>query len=156
MSTRQLIVRLVFPIAILLSFCVTKWSYADVVDAVDVVAYGFPLIHSMPAFHTSMATQYFVFEMAVDFAVYFAAVTLLVFGVNRLIPIHVSKLVSGILLSICGLILALFLAVVSGFDDDVYLYNDHQTEVLETGFTFSWKHVQRPDYDRYHPKNPSN
>ena len=70
MVNKKAILNLTLPLTIITFILFTKWWIVDIVDGSDAVMYGFPLIYKSPAFHTSLAEQYFIMEFLIDFLLF--------------------------------------------------------------------------------------
>ena len=79
MINKNRLLSLALPLTIIIFILFSKWWIADVVDASDYIMYGFPLIYKCPAFHTSLAQQYFIMELFIDILAYFSLVFSLLF-----------------------------------------------------------------------------
>lgn len=148
---KLLIQKLVLPLTIISFFGLTKWWYAAVVDAPDYIVYGFPFIYSCPAFHTSMAYQYFVLAYIADILCYFLFWLAAIYSINKIYPVKVKKMVTRILWLISIIILCLTVFWLSFADNIFYLKRDFDIEVLDTGFALGWEHVERPYHPKYNP-----
>lgn len=80
---KTLTLKLVLPLTIILFFGINKWWYVDVIDGTDEIMYGFPFIYTCRAFHTSLASQYFILEYIADLLFYFLIIWLLVFVLHK-------------------------------------------------------------------------
>ncbi|HLO53624.1 MAG TPA: hypothetical protein VK169_05010 [Saprospiraceae bacterium] len=151
---RHLIISLIVPLTIISFWSIGKWWYALPEDAPDTIYTGFPLIYSGPGWHTSFSYQIFITELIIDLLFYFAFWFLIVFLIKRFKQeFKVTKIITfG--LWVATFVLAInqtFLLIVS---DNVYhLKRPYPIQVLETGIEFGWKIPQRPDYDKYFPKD---
>ena len=99
---KTLTLKLVLPLTIILFFVINKWWYVDVIDGTDEIMYGFPLIYTCDAFHTSLASQYFVLEYILDLLVYFLIIWTIVYALYKWFNLKsISKSVFYGLLFIC-------------------------------------------------------
>lgn len=133
---KKTLIHFTLPLTFISFAIATKWWYGIIVDGVDTFFYGFPLIYKCKAFHTSLATQYFLMEALFNFVVYFTfwlAITLLI---KRFWAIHIPKL-----LSISFWVV--FCVLCSGYAYLSYELNDHQysfkrdfdVKIIDSGFT---------------------
>lgn len=90
---RKLSLALVSPLTIILFILFNKCWIVDVVDGTDGIM-CIPFIYKSPAFYTSMAVEYFITELIVDFVIICGIVCL----INKFIfEIKIRKIVSVIL-----------------------------------------------------------
>lgn len=75
----------IFPLTIIIFILFTKWWIVDVVDGTDGIMYGFPFIYKSPTFASSMAEEYFITELIIDFAIYLGAIASIIYLINRFI-----------------------------------------------------------------------
>jgi hypothetical protein len=153
MTLKQLTVRLILPLAIILFGTITKWWYVLPVDAPDTMMVGFPLAFVSDGWHTSMSLQIFIVELLVDFIVYFSFCFLLIFLVNRyLIKISVPKPVTGAVWTISSLIIAVAIWIASFPDQMIKTSRDWEMKVLVTGYKLTWTYQSRPDLSTFKPR----
>lgn len=150
---KQLILKLVLPLTVILFSIFTKWWYVQVVDGPDEMLYGFPLPFVCSGWHTSMSLQFFISEFLLDFLIYFLFLFVVFFCIHRfIVSIKIPKLPAILLWSIAGIILAFSLLVVSNPDNVFYIKRHFEMEIMETGYKFTWKDQARPDFYKYHPE----
>lgn len=152
---KQLLLKLILPLTLLSFTGFTKWWYALVVDAPDYVMYGFPFIYSCPAFHTSLAYQYFILEFLADILCYFSFWFLIVYAINKKFPLRIKKAVSITLWILAVLVITPPLGLQLLLGDNVYRFKrDFDIEVFETGYTVApgWIYVERPYHEKYNPE----
>ncbi|RDI05459.1 hypothetical protein [Flavobacterium sp. AG291] len=152
---KQLILKLTLPLTLISFAGFTKWWYVLVVDAPDYVMYGFPFIYSCPAFHTSMAYQFFIMEFFADILCYFSFWFLIIYAISKKFPLRIKKAVSITLWIIAALIITPPLGLHLLLGEDVYYFKrNFDIEVLETGVApiHSWKYMPRPYHKKYNPE----
>lgn len=150
---RHLILSLIVPLAIISFWCIGKWWYALPQDAPDTMYTGFPLIYSGAGWHTSLSYQIFIIELIIDILAYFVFWFLIVFLIKRFKKeFKVPKIITfG--LWITTFILLIIQTVLLTVSDNVYhLKRPYPIQVLETGIEFGWEIPERPDYNKYFPK----
>lgn len=145
------ILNLAVPLTIILFILLTKWWIVQVVDAGDCIAYGFPLIYKSPAFHTSMAEQYFITELLFDLLVYFLVIVALLLAVNKyLSQIKFKKSLSLVLYIIAGLLVSIQVIFSTIFETNFLIKRDFDIEVKQTGIKFYFYENERDTYNQLH------
>lgn len=121
---KKLTLLLVIPLTIIAFTFLTPYSIVEIIDYPDTVVLGYPFIYEAPAFHTSMASQFFILPLLADLLIYFTVVYIIIALINRVRKINLPKFISIPLLTIATLSLAikLFLMFV--------LYNDNRYELM--------------------------
>lgn len=112
-------------------------------------------LYACPAFHTSLAYQFFILELFADILCYFTFWFLIFYAINKKFPLRIKKIVSITLWFLTALIITPPLGLHLLLGDDVYhLKRDFDIEVFETGYTAApgWIHVQRPYHEKYNPE----
>jgi len=136
----KLIFRLTLPLTLISFGIITKWSYGIAIDAKDVFFYGFPMIYKCEGFHTSLSTQYFLTEMAVNLLTYFAFWLIITLVLNRIWKINIAKRISKIFWIGFG-VLFFGVAYLSNDLDDRYLIKrDFDVKIFDSGFTIFENH----------------
>ncbi|MBZ4036924.1 hypothetical protein K6T82_19300 [Flavobacterium sp. 17A] len=142
--SKQRLVTLTLPLTIILFILFTKWWIVDVIDGSDCVTCGFPLIYKAPAFHTSLAQQFFILEFLVDFLVYFLIVSTLLLLIDKLwIKIKLSKKPLIIIYTIAILLFGIEASFVTVFETSFSIKRDFDIEVKQTGFKFYFSEEER-------------
>jgi len=137
---KKLIFRLTLPLTLISFGIITKWSYGIAIDAKDVFFYGFPMIYKCEGFHTSMSTQYFLTEMAINLLTYFVFWLIITLVLNRIWKINIPKRISKIFW-IGFTVLFLGFAYLSNDLDDRYLIKrDFDVKIFGSGFTVFENH----------------
>jgi hypothetical protein len=150
---KHLILKLILPLTILSFAGFTKWWYALVVDAPDYVMYGFPFIYTCPAFHTSMAKQYFILEFLADTTCYFLFWLVIVYCINRYAVKIIIRKKTAIALWVLSGIIICFNVLLASLEDNIFtLKRNFDIEVFETGYAPGWKYVPRPYHKKYNPE----
>jgi hypothetical protein len=146
---KQLTVRLVIPLTIISFILVTKCWYALIIDGTDEFLYGFPMVYTCKAFHTSMAIQFFVLEFVVDLLVYFSFWFVLVYLVHKYVfEIKLKKLIKIALLTILIVLLAFVILMMNGREKSFYLKRDFDVEIIDTDYIFIWQYQERSNYKK--------
>ena len=90
------IFRLILPLTLISFGVITKWWFGIAIDAKDVFFEGFPLIYKCEGFHTSMSTQYFIFELMINLITYFLFWLVVIFLTTRIwkfnVPLKIVKI----------------------------------------------------------------
>jgi hypothetical protein len=145
---RHLIFRFTLPLTLISFTLITKWWYGIAIDAKDVFFYGFPLIHKCEGFHTSLSTQYFVFEMLVNLLTYFVislAVTLII---NRFWKIIIPGAGAWAFWIGFGIFMSGVVYMSNELDDRFVLKRDFEVKVFDSGFTVL--QIHSTDREKYH------
>lgn len=143
---RQLIFRFTLPLTLVLFGLITKWWYGIAIDAKDVFFYGFPLIYKCEGFHTSMSTQYFLFEMSINLITYFGFCLIITLIINRFWKINISKKIAKIFWIGFGVVFAgiVFLSIEL---NDVYLIKrNFNVKIFDNGSSIM---EMTPDREKY-------
>lgn len=121
---KKLTLLLVIPLTIIAFTFLTPYSIVEVEDVDNLFVLGYPFIYEAPAFHTSLASQFFILPLLADLLIYFTVVYIIIALINRVRKINLPKFISIPLLTIATLSLAikLFLMFV--------LYNDNRYELM--------------------------
>ncbi len=148
------VLKLVLPLTVISFGTFTKWWYALPVDAPDTMFTGFPLAYTCPGWHTSLSLQIFVTEFIIDILFYFLFWFIIVFFISRfLTKLKTNIWVTIILWSISGLFIAFGTLLTANNDNIFYIKRPYEMEVLQTGYEFIWQQTERPDYNKYFPKD---
>ena len=149
MTIQQLTLRLILPLSIVSFGTVTKWWYVLPTDAPDSMMMGFPLAFVSDGWHTSMSLQIFILELVFDFLFYFLIWFLLVILIDRyLVQIKIAKILTGILW-ILSTIIFVFAVWIASFPEQIFeMKRDWNMQVLATGYKLTWKHQDRPDFNK--------
>jgi hypothetical protein len=130
---KQLTLRLVLPLTIILFATVTKWWHVEI-DGPDIILYGFPWPYRGPGLHTSVSTQYFLAELFIDLIFYFCILWLLIFCLNRfskkIIP---GRKLAFLMYTIAALFVAFSVLWAAMPENLWYLYRDFPVKPVETG-----------------------
>ncbi|QKX06030.1 hypothetical protein HN014_14320 [Aquimarina sp. TRL1] len=129
----RLIIRCILPITIISFGVLTQWWYGIVIDGTDTFFYGFPFIYKCRAFHTSMATQYFILEMSIDLGIYFVFWGTICYCINRLRPIRIPRLASQLFWIGFGIFLLAFMYVSKAFNDVYIFKRNFEIKIIDTG-----------------------
>ena len=148
---RKLILTLVFPLTIIVFILFSKWWIVDVIDGTDGIMYGIPFIYKSPAFYTSMAEEYFITELIVDFLIYFGIILGIIYLINRFIfEIKIRKIASVILFIIALILISLELLLACMPENRFSIKRDFDIEVKQTGFEFPFNENDSKEFDNYH------
>ncbi|QEE50043.1 hypothetical protein FUA48_10755 [Flavobacterium alkalisoli] len=132
---KRLILILVIPLTLLSFMFVSKWWLVNVPDGPgEVIMYGFPFIYLAPGFHTSLSNQIFLLPLLGNLLVYFAISFVIIYIINRIKRIVMSKLIiTGIwVITVLPLIFTILIAL---NPDNVYsLKCNCQAQVIKSGF----------------------
>ena len=149
---KSLTFKLVLPLTIISFGTLTQWWYTLPVDAPDTMFNGFPFPFVCEGWHTSMSLQIFVTEFIADLLTYFLFWFILAFCINRFVAqLKIHKAFTVCLWTLSGFIIAFATVLAANKDNLFYVKRPFKMEIMETGFQFSWQHVERPDY-KYHPE----
>lgn len=147
----KLILALVFPLTIIVFILFSKWWIVDVIDGTDGIMYGFPFIYKSPAFYTSMAEEYFITELIVDFIIYFGIISGIFYLVNRFIfEIKIRKIVSIILFIMALPLISLELLIACMPENKFSIKRDFDIEIKQTGFEFPFNENDSKEFGNYH------
>lgn len=147
---KQLIIRIVLPLAIIAFALVTKWWYVLPEDAPDSMLMGFPLAFVGDGWFTSMSLQIFVVEFFIDYLCYFLFCFLLVFLVNRyIIKINLTKTLVRLIWSLAILLVCSWGLLLYVSEKQIKLTRDWKMQVLDSGFKFSMTNKSRPELSNY-------
>ena len=143
---KNLIIRFTLPITILSFVLITKWWYGADLDVKDAFFYGFPMIYKCEGFHTSMSTQYFVLELAVNFIAYFCICLIISLILFKIRQFTVPKKIS--LVFWIGFVVVFTATLYLSYEmKDVYpVSRDFQVKIFDSGFSFL---EQTPDREVY-------
>lgn len=115
-------------------FFLTKWWHLSDMDSWDYMAHGFPMVHSIPCFHTSLCTQYFVKALLINLSVHLVFWGVLVALAKRYISTSVwaKRLAKGV--QYVAITLAVFMGIYVLVFERIYMWEpDYQWEVLDSG-----------------------
>lgn len=144
---KELIFRLTLSLTLISLGIITKWSYGIIVDGTDEFLYGFPLIYKCDGFHTSLSTQYFLTEMAVNLLTYFAFWLIITWVLNRFWNIDIPKLISKIFWIGFGVLFFGFLYLSNDLDDQYELKRDFDVKIFDSGISIFGNHAT--DREKY-------
>jgi hypothetical protein len=152
MTIKNLVFKLVLPLAIVSFGIFTKWWYVLPEDAPDTMMFGFPLAFVSDGWFTSMSHQIFVFELIFDFLVYFIFWFLLTVFINRfLIRIKIPKPITSTLWVCSTILFSMAIWFVSYPEQYFKLRRDWKMKTMVTGYSFIWTSQDRPDFSKYDP-----
>ncbi|TCN52623.1 hypothetical protein D0809_00810 [Flavobacterium circumlabens] len=151
MTNKKVILNLALPLSIITFILFTKWWIADVVDGTDGVMYGFPLIYKSPAFYTSMAEQYFIMELLIDFLFYFAFLSTILFLINIYISeIKIKRNLLRFIYVIAVLLLGVEILFATVFETSFSIKRDFDIKIKQTGFKFYFSNEERNEFNKLH------
>ena len=149
--SKKIFFSFIFPLTIIIFILFTKWWIVDVVDGTDGIMYGFPFIYKSPTFASSMAEEYFITELIIDFTVYLGIITAIIYSINRFVyEFKFKKIVSIFLIVSSSLLVSLELFLALWPDNTISLKRDYEIIVKETGFKFYFNSSERNNFDYYH------
>ena len=141
---RELILKLVLPLTIILFGTITQWKYVIVEDGPDDFLYGFPLSFICNGWHTSLSLQIFVLELLFDFIVYFIFCSTIVILTDKFIKqISVKKYVKIGLYGFATITLLLYGLVFSNPDNIFKIKRDFNYKEIRNGYKFVWQQDKR-------------
>jgi hypothetical protein len=150
---KQLIIKLVLPLAIIAFALVTKWWYVLPDDAPDSMLLGFPLAFVGDGWFTSMSLQIFVVEFIIDYLCYFLLCFSIVFIVNKyIIKIKITKILVSTIWSLAILLVCAWLMIFCVTEKQFKVTRDWKMQVLDGGFTFTITNKSRPELSNYELK----
>ena len=132
---KKYIFRLTLPLTLISFGIITKWSYGIALDAKDVFFYGFPTIYKCEGFHTSMSTQYFLTEMAMNFLTYFIFWLIVTLALNRIWKINIPKRIAKIFWIGFGILFLGFAYMSNDLDDRYLIKRDFDVKIFDSGIT---------------------
>lgn len=142
---KTLTLKLVLPLTIILFFGINKWWYVDVIDGTDEIMYGFPFIYTCRAFHTSLASQYFILEYILDLLVYFLIIWTIVYALYKWFNLKsISKSVFYGLLIICIPIAFTQIVMFVVLDNTFDWIRDFDINFKSSGVNFFFDYKERP------------
>jgi hypothetical protein len=148
---KKILLNFIFPLTIIIFILFTKWWIVDVIDGTDGIMYGFPFIYKSPNFGTSMAENYFITELVIDFGIYFGIVTAIIYLTNKfLFKFEFKKIISILLFISASILTSLELFLVFWPDNQILLKRDDEIIVKETGLKFYFNENERNNFDKYH------
>ncbi len=151
MNNKNRLLTLALSLTIIIFILFTKWWIADVVDGTDGIMYGFPLIYKSPAFYTSMANQYFLMALVIDFFVYFMAVFAFLFLINKFFfEIRLNKKQLLTIYAIATVLFGIEILFATVFESGFLIKRDFDIEVKQTGFKFYLSEEERKIYNKSH------
>lgn len=152
MTIKQLTWRLMLPLTIISFGTLTKWWYVLPVDAPDTLMAGFPFAFVSDGWFTSMSLQLFLLEFSADFVTYFLFWFLLIFFTNRILtPFAIPKILTRILWTWAILTFSFWTLILTNSEKHIKLKRDWDMRVLVTGYKFTWKNTDRPDFSKHYP-----
>lgn len=151
MMSKKRLLTLALPLALILFILFTKWWIVDVIDGSDCVTYGFPLIYKAPAFHTSLAQQFFILEFLVDFITYFFIVFTLLFLIDKFgLKIKLNKKPLIIIYTIAIILFGIEASFATVFETSFSIRRNFDIEIKQTGFKFYFSEEERNIYHKLH------
>jgi hypothetical protein len=132
---KKLIFRLTLPLTLISFGIITKWSYGIAIEAKDVFFYGFPMIYKCEGFHTSMSTQYFLAEMAINLLTYFVVWLIITLILDRYWKIKIAKRIAKIFWIGFGIIFLGFAYMSNDLDDRYLMKRDFDVKIFDSGIT---------------------
>ncbi len=152
MTTRQLLLRFILPIAIISFGTFTKWWYVLPVDAPDTMMVGFPFAFAADGWATSLYLQIFILELVTDFLIYFLFWFVIIIFINRLIiQIKIPNILTGILWILAAILFSCAILIASNPDQEFKIKRDWDMQILVTGYKLTWTYQDRPDFRKFHP-----
>ncbi|WP_272149855.1 hypothetical protein [Tenacibaculum aiptasiae] len=131
----------------------TKWWFGIAIDAKNTFFYGFPLIYKCEGFHTSLSTQYFLIEIAINFLTYFAFWLILTLTINKFWKINIPKLISKIFWIVFGVLFLGFVYLSNDLDDRYLIKRNFEVKIFDSGITFFEIHATNREKYRNEIKN---
>ncbi|WP_026726534.1 hypothetical protein [Flavobacterium sasangense] len=149
--SKKIFLSFIFPLSVIIFILFTKWWIVDVVDGTDGIMYGFPFIYKSPTFASSMAEEYFITELIIDFTVYLGIITAIIYTINRFIyKFKFRKIVFVFLIVSSFLLVSLELFLALWPDNMISLKRDYEIKIKETGLKFYFDSSERNNFDNYH------
>ncbi len=133
--TKQIFFRFTLPLTFLSFEVMNKWWYGVAIDAKDVYMMGFPLIYKSEAFHTSLASQYFLLELSVDLVFYLLMALLVTVIIGQFKSIWIPGILAMIYWIGFGVLLSGFVYSSTVFDDQYVLKRDFEVKIFDSGIT---------------------
>ena len=148
------ILKLALPLTVIVFILFTKWWIVQIVDGPDYIMYGFPFIYKSPAFHTSMAFQYFFIELFVDLFIYFSIIFIVLCKLKKHVIIWMQKKIFITLIYLTMIVLLGFeIVLVTALETNISFKRDFGIELIEkTGFEFPFNNNDWEEYDKIHQK----
>ena len=147
---KKIIWQLVIPITVIIFASIDRWTYALVIDAPSTVLNGFPFISSAEAWHTSMATQIFIFEFLSNLFIFFTVIFLIIYSAYRVFKMtQVNKWIYIPLWVFTIPLIILAPVGVLMFDDIIFTHRDFKIEILDQKYYLSWTGYKRPKLEDY-------
>ena len=143
---KNLILRFALPLTFISFALITKWWYGVVIDGPDVFLYGFPMIYKCSAFHTSLATQYFLLELIVNLVTYFVFWLIIGLFINKIWTIHIPRKISILFWIGCSLVITGALFISYEFNDVYLTKRDFEVKIFDSGCSIL---EQTPDREKY-------
>jgi len=151
MINKKRLLSLALPLTVILFILFTKWWIVDVIDGSDCVTYGFPLIYKAPAFHTSLAQQFFIVEFLIDFLTYFLIVFTLLFLIDKFgLKIKLNKKLLIIIYTIAAILFGIEVLLATVFETSFSVKRNFDIEIKQTGFKFYFSEEERKIYHKLH------
>ena len=144
---KKLLLTLTLPLTILTFGLITKWSYGVVIDGTDEFLYGFPLIYKCRGFHTSLSTQYFLFEMTLNFLTYFLIWLIITYLLNKKWTVNIPSKITKLFWIGFGIFFTGFIFLTQSLDDRFLVKRDFDVEVFDEGISIFGHHPDRENYN---------
>ncbi|MDO5979197.1 hypothetical protein [Flavivirga spongiicola] len=129
------IFRLILPLTLISFGLVTKWWFGIAIDAKDVFFEGFPLIYKCEGFHTSLSTQYFIFELFVNLMTYFLFWFVVTFLATRIWTINIPAKIVKVFWIGYGLLFLGFVFLSIDLNDLYLKKRNFEVEIFDTGIS---------------------
>jgi hypothetical protein len=149
-TNKKTVLVLAFPLTVIIFILFTKWWIVDVIDGPDCVMYGYPLVYKSPAFHTSMAQQYFIMELLIDLLVYFTIISSILFLISESISKIKSRKLLVILYVIAGGLFGIEILFATVFETSFSIQRDFGITVKQTGFKFYFSNNEKDEFNTMH------
>ncbi len=140
---KKLIFKITLPLTLLLFNIVSMWQYGAVIDGTDEFLFGFPFIHKCRGFHTSLATQYFITEMFLNFICYFTICLLITYFLSKNQKINISNTVAKVFWIGFMIFFISFMYISQSLNDVYVLQRDFEVEIFDRGFSIFGGHPDR-------------
>ena len=140
------------PVTIIIFILFTKWWIVDVVDGTDGIMYGFPFIYKAPAFYTSMALEYFITELILDFSIYFIIIFGIIYAINNFVyDLKFNKIFKYTLWIFAFILLSMEIWIAQFPENKFTLKRDYELKIKKTGFKFFFNSYKEGiEFDKYH------
>lgn len=130
-----MIFRLTLPLTLISFGIITKLWFGIAISARDTFFYGFPLIYKCEGFHTSLSTQYFRTEMAINLLTYFTFWFGITWILNRCWKINIPNLISKIFWIGFGVLFLGFVYLSNDLDDRYFMTRDFDVKIFDYGIS---------------------